>query len=360
MVAQGTASAGWLAVGTRFWGTAGGYWHRPDTRRHAAGLIVALLATILLEVSLLLRFNTWNRDLFNALEAHDARGVLVQAGVLVAIVVGMGLASGGQMLARRRLALGWRRWLTQRLTAGWIAAAGSAPANVDGRIAEDARVSTEDAVELVASLVHAFCTSAGFIGVLWALSDHAPIHLGGIAFQVPGYLLWLAILYAGAGMAVALLAGRPLIRSTDARQAQEAEYRAALVRTRDQGSYDREAHGLLHRLFHDLAEVFDRQSRAYAGLEFFVCIVTRLGLGLPYMVATPAYLAGVASLGWLMQAAQAFQTVTGALGWPVANMPRIATWRASAERVVALAAMAPPPAGAPAPTVALARPAASG
>jgi putative ATP-binding cassette transporter len=360
MAAHGTAPASWLIVGTRFWVTAGGYWRLPETRRHACLLIAALLGAILLEVGLLLRFNTWNRDLFNALEAHDAHGVLVQSGVLVAIVVGMGLASGGQMLARRRLALGWRRWLTQRLTAGWIAAGGSAPANVDGRIAEDARVSTEDAVELVASLVHAFCTSAGFIGVLWALSDHAPIQLGGIAFHVPGYLLWLALLYACGGMAVALLAGRPLIRSTDARQAREAEYRAALVRTRDQANYDREAHGLLHRLFHDLAEVFDRQSRAYAGLEFFVCIVTRLGLGLPYLVATPAYLAGVASLGWLMQAAQAFQTVTTALGWPVANMPRIATWRASAERVLALAAMAPAPAGPPPPATTLARPAITG
>jgi len=342
MASGATVSAGWLAVGRGFWAVAGGYWSLPEQRRQSLLLIAALLTLILFEVTLLLRFNTWNRDLFNALEARDTHGVLLQAAILVAIVLGMAVASGGQMLMRRRIALGWRRWLTQRLTGGWIAAAGSGPANVDGRIAEDARVSTEEAVELVASLVHAFCTSASFIGVLWALSEHPPIALGGFAFHVPGYLLWLAILYAFAGMAVALLAGRPLIRSTDARQAREADYRAALVRTRDQGQYDREAHGLLHRLFHDLAEVFDRQSRAYAWLEFFVCNVTRLGLGLPYLVATPAYLAGVASLGWLMQAAQAFQTVTAALGWPVANMPRIATWRASAERVLALAAMAPP------------------
>jgi putative ATP-binding cassette transporter len=37
-----------------------------------------------------------------------------------------------------------------------------------------------------------------------------------------------------------------------------------------------------------------------------------------------------------MQAAQAFQTVAGALSWPIGNMPRLATWRASAERVIAL------------------------
>jgi hypothetical protein len=41
-------------------------------------------------------------------------------------------------------------------------------------------------------------------------------------------------------------------------------------------------------------------------------------------------------------------------------MPRIATWRASAERVLALAAMAPAPAGPPPPATTLARPAITG
>jgi putative ATP-binding cassette transporter len=341
MTAGETAHSSWSATAARFWAVAGGFWHRPESRRKALGLVAALLCMILLEVALLLRFNTWNRDLFNALEQRDVHGVLLQSGILVLIVAGMCVASAGQMMARRRLALGWRAWLSHRLTSGWIAAGGAAPPNVDGRIAEDARISTEEAVELAASFTHAMITSASFIGVLWVLSDHPPITLGGWTFHMPGYLLWLAILYSAIGMVVALIAGRPLVRSTDERQAREAEYRAALVRTRDQGAYGAESHGLLGRLFGDLAHVFDRQSRAYSWLEFFVCGVTRLGLGLPYLVATPAYLAGVASLGWLMQAAQAFQTVGNALGWPVANMPRIATWRASAERVVALATMAP-------------------
>jgi vitamin B12/bleomycin/antimicrobial peptide transport system ATP-binding/permease protein len=37
-----------------------------------------------------------------------------------------------------------------------------------------------------------------------------------------------------------------------------------------------------------------------------------------------------------MQSAQAFQQVTAALSWPVDNLPRIAEWRASVERVLAL------------------------
>lgn len=327
----------WRVTARRFWQLAGGFWHERETRGRAIGIafILALLAGS--EVALLLRFNTWNRDLFDALERRDGEAVLLEFGVLLLIVAGFCVASAGQMLCRRRLALGWRTWLGARLTMLWVAAGGTATANVDGRIAEDARVSTEEAVELAASLLHSTITLGCFIGVLWVLSDHPPIVIAGIEFALPGYLLWFALLYAALGMLVAVLAGRALIRTTDERQAKEAEYRAALVRARDQAQHGGPDGRQLSALFGQLAGAFERQSRAFAKLEFFVCAVTRTGLGLPFLVATPAYLAGVVTLGWVMQAAQAFQTVAEALAWPVRSMPKLAQWRASAERVLALA-----------------------
>jgi putative ATP-binding cassette transporter len=332
-----SAVASWRDTGVRFWRLAGGFWHERETRGRALG-IAALLALLAgAEVALLLRFNTWNRDLFDALERRDAEAVLWEFGVLLMIVAGFCVASAGQMLCRRRLALGWRTWLGARLTMLWVAAGGTATANVDGRIAEDARVSTEEAVELAASLLHAIITLGCFIGVLWVLSDHPPIVIGGVEFALPGYLLWFALLYAALGMLVAVLAGRALIRTTDERQAKEAEYRAALVRARDASAHGGPDARQLSGLFGQLAGAFERQSRAFAKLEFFVCAVTRVGLGLPFLVATPAYLAGAVTLGWVMQAAQAFHTVAEALAWPVRSMPRLAQWRASAERVLALA-----------------------
>jgi putative ATP-binding cassette transporter len=226
--------------------------------------------------------------------------------------------------------------------------------NVDGRIAEDARISTEEAVELAASLANTLITLACFVGVLWTLSAHPPILLGGTSVAVPGYLLWIAIAYSLAGMTISMLAGRPLVRATDRRLAMEADYRAALVRTRDEGRVEPGQNPVLGGLFRHLAGAFGRQSGAFALLETCVCFITRFGLGLPYLVATPAYLAGVVSLGWVMQAAQAFQMVSTALAWPIQNMPRIAVWRASAERVILLAdslapASMPAPAGRPVP-----------
>jgi vitamin B12/bleomycin/antimicrobial peptide transport system ATP-binding/permease protein len=56
----------------------------------------------------------------------------------------------------------------------------------------------------------------------------------------------------------------------------------------------------------------------------------------PILATTPRYLAGAVTLGGLMQVAQAFQQVTVALSWPVDNFARIAEWRASVDRALAL------------------------
>ena len=347
-----------------FLALAGGYWRGPGCRV-AWALALGLLALNALEVTLLLRLNRWNRDLFDALERHAELAVLAGCGaVLVALAAGFALASYLNMLARRRLALGWRGWLTARLTLAWLAGEGTPEAgnaNADGRIAEDARIATEEAVELACSLSQGLLRLACFVGVLWALSAHPAYEVAGFRVALPGYLLWVAMLYAGLGICMASLLSRPLVRSTEQRQTAEAQYRVALVTAREPAEVAPDQR--LARLFGGIATAFARQTRAAARLQLFGVGNLRLGTGLPFLLATPAYLAGVVTLGWVIQAAQAFQEVAGALNWPVDNMPRIATWRASAQRVLALhrAGFATSPAQAPsvAPRAPLASPPAS-
>ncbi len=321
----------WLGTVRRFVRLSGGFW-----RQRQAWLLGASVLTLNgAEVSLLLRLNGWNRDLFNALQLRDAHGLLAQCGVLALLVAGFAAVNCLGLQARRGLALGWRAWLAARLTSAWLQGPARGPANVDGRIAEDARIATEEAVELAASCSHGLITLSSFIGVLWALSAEGQVTLAGLRWDVPGYLFWVAIGYAGLGMAGARLLGRPLVQATDHRQAQEADYRAALLAGRQGGA------SLAQRLA-GVAAAFSHQTRAAAHLQLFCVGNSRIGGGLPILVAAPAWLAGDVTLGWAMQAAQAFEQVAGALNWPVDNMPRLATWRASAERVLALHAACEP------------------
>ena len=51
----------------------------------------------------------------------------------------------------------------------------------------------------------------------------------------------------------------------------------------------------------------------------------------PTLVVAPRYIAGLITLGGLMQSAQAFQQMVGALSWAIDNLGKVADWRASAE-----------------------------
>jgi len=57
----------------------------------------------------------------------------------------------------------------------------------------------------------------------------------------------------------------------------------------------------------------------------------------PTLVVAPRYIAGLITLGGMMQSAQAFQQMVGALSWAIDNLGKVADWRASAERVFGLA-----------------------
>jgi vitamin B12/bleomycin/antimicrobial peptide transport system ATP-binding/permease protein len=346
----------------RFAALAGGYWSGP-TRWRAIGATLLLLALTGAEILLLIRFNSWVGDLFNVLERRAVAELPLQCAVLAALVVGTGLQSGLHLRVRRRLQLGWRRWLTARLAADWLERGTAGPddaavaghANPDGRIAEDVRVATEEAVELGGSLWQATLLLVCFGGILWELSGNPSFTLWGERFTVPGYMVWLAVLYAVVSAVAAALLGRPLVRATDRRQAAEAEFRAVLVQVRDSPPAARRgAAARLGPLFEGIAATWTRQSGSMGRLAAFNAGHGRLTTTFPVLAGLPAYLQDVVTLGGLMQSAQAFQQLAAALTWPVTSMERIATWRASAERVLALAAA---PAVAPADPVPEALPA---
>lgn len=210
--------------------------------------------------------------------------------------------------------------------------------DIAGDIAEDIRIAVEGAIDLAASLFYCILVLITFIGILWSLSGW--IAVGGVS--LPGHLAVLAILYAGIGAVVAFVLGRPLVRATDLRQTREADFRFGLARSRENAEPIALARGELTErerlveLFETIRRSWQQQSTGLARLVVLSSGYTTVAGVLPLLVGTPRFLLGSLSLGALMQSAQAFQQVTSALSWPVDNLPRIAEWRASVERVLAL------------------------
>src|SRR3712207_7758849 len=67
---------------------------------------------------------------------------------------------------------------------------------------------------------------------LFPYNDALPIS----SITIPGYMVWVAVGYAGIGSGLTWLVGRPLIRLNTERYAREADLRFALVRVKDRKS----------------------------------------------------------------------------------------------------------------------------
>ena len=338
----------WQAI-RRFMALSSGYWNGPFKLR-ARLQVAALILLSVLQVVLAVRLNLWNADLFDALERHSMTRFASQVGIFVALVFGIMLTNAAHLHIKRRLQFGWRQWLTQQVVQNWMAEARQYQvallpgdhANPDGRIAEDIRISTEYAIELAHSGFYCLLLFGSFFGILWSLSGVLTIDLGAFSFPLPGHMVLLALLYAGAGSLLAFVVGGRLVAAANARQTAEQDFRFGLVQARENTEAialarseagERRRLGSLFAIIHDS---WNDQTTGLRRLMLFSSAYGVLASVFPILVASPRYLAGSITLGMLMQTAQAFQQMTAALSWPVDNFPRLAEWQASVERVLGL------------------------
>jgi putative ATP-binding cassette transporter len=335
-----------MRAGRHFAQLAAGYWNNGGNKWKVRGATLLLLALTLAQVGLAIWINYWNRDLFDALEDRLLAELARLAGVFMLIFALTMAVTALHLHIKRWLQLDWRRWMTGLLLDQWLErsrhyrlqlTAGEHD-NPDGRIAEDVKIATEVAITLVHSLLFSALILGSFVDILLSVSGSAT--LPGTSIAVPGYMVVTAFLYAGLGSALGLMLGKPLVRATNVLQTVEANLRFGLAQVREHS----EAVALLHggqcerrragRFFADVGAGWNRQTWAYLGIVAFSTGYGTLLPVFPILIAAPQYIAGLMSLGFLMQAAQAFQRLTSALSWPIDNLGEIARCRASIERIV--------------------------
>ncbi|MCL2590434.1 MAG: ABC transporter ATP-binding protein/permease [Betaproteobacteria bacterium] len=330
----------------RFLRLAVDYWNNGGNKWRVRSVSLLLLVLTIAQVSLAIWISYWHRDLFDTLEDR-LRGELFKLVLVFVLIFILTMAVTALHLAVKRwLQLDWRRWITGMLLDRWLAHShhyrlqliGGEHDNPDGRIAEDVKIATEVAIALVHSLLFSVLILGSFVEILLSVSGSAT--LPGTSVSVPGYMVLMAFLYAGVGSVLGIMLGRPLIRATNRLQTVEANLRFNLARVREHS----EAIALMHggpserryagRLFADVGMGWNRQTLAYLGIVSFSTGYGTLLPVFPILIAAPQYVAGVMTLGVLMQAAQAFQRLTSALSWPIDNLGEIARCRASIDRII--------------------------
>jgi len=328
---------------------AGPYWNSEDKisiRLYSLALFVLTVLQIVISVVITI----WSADLFDALDQRSMSRLFTQIGLIILIFIANMAVTATHLTVKRRLQLGWRGWLTDKLIEQWmndgrhylVTHIPGKHDNPDGRIAEDVRIATEYALDLVHSLVFSLMLLISFTEILWDLSGTLILDLGIIEIPMQGHLVWIAMMYAASASVLGWWIGRPLTKATDDRQTVEANFRFALVKARENSQAIALIHGErhenphFHRRFGDIVNAWNLQTKAWQQIMLFSSGYSVLSMAFPILVSAPRYILGSITLGALMQSAQSFQHMVSALSWPVDNMGRVAEWRASVERVLGL------------------------
>ena len=320
---------------------------RSEDRWAGRGLLGAILAIELAQVGIAVLLNSWNARFYDALQHKNASSFGYELLIFAALVAAFILLAVYQLYLSQGLQIRWRQWMTDRLLGSWLQ--NSTPYrmqlsadrvdNPDQRIAEDIKLFVSSTLSLGTGLLGSVLTLGSFVVILWGLSNAAPLTLFGHALGIPGYLVWVAILYAVAGTLITHLIGRPLVALDIEQQRREADLRAGLLRVRENAEQiallkgepaeRRQLMAHFAKVRDNWTAIMGRQKR----LTFFTAGYNQVQVIVPILAAGPVYFAGAISLGGLMQTASAFGRVEGALSFFVKAYPQLALWKSVIERL---------------------------
>ena len=322
-------------------------------RRIAVAMVVFLVLINQAQVGITVRLSFFNRDWFNAIQNKDAAQfwqllLLVftpWAFVYVASTV-------IEFVVQSMLVIRWRRWLTEFFTSRWLGGhthyrmslTGSQADNPDQRISEDVNRfidGGESAGSGIYSysilLISTLSSLVSFAVVLWVLSTNFTVP--GTNLHVPGFLFWIALIYAATGTLITHVIGRSLVLLYYERQHMEADFRFSLARLREYTEQiallngERTEETSLRRRFGGIIGNWLALVSRRMKLLAFTQTYGQLSPIIPYIFTAPFYFAGTIALGVMTQTAQAFSRVEGALTFFITYYSSLAAFKSVVDRL---------------------------
>ena len=323
---------------------------RAPERRIAVAMVVALVLINQSQVAIMVRLSFFNRDWFNAIQEKNAdqfwQLLLWVFTPWAFIYVTSAIV---EFVTQSMLLVRWRRWLTERYVRNWLAdaahyrmtLAGGETDNPDQRIAEDVNRfiggSGEGIYSYTILLISTLSSLVSFSIVLWGLSNNFTVP--GTQIVVPGFLFWVALIYAAFGTLITHLIGRALVKLSFERQKVEADFRFSLARFREYGEQvallggeateRRSLMGRFGAIIANYLALVDRKKKLMA----FTASYGQLSPIIPYIFTAPFYFAGKITLGVMTQTAGAFARVEGALTFFINYYTSLADFKSVLDRL---------------------------
>jgi vitamin B12/bleomycin/antimicrobial peptide transport system ATP-binding/permease protein len=341
------------------------YFARSDEKWFAWGMLIAIIVLNLTMVGMSVILNFWHREFYNAIQTKNWQAFLellfmyrrtpsgLMPGFVELATIWIAIAVYAVYL-NQWLQIRWRNWMTREFLAEWLSdracyhislatdTAAVGTDNPDQRIAEDLRDFTRSTLSLGLSLLSNVVSLFSFLTILWSLSGSITV----LGISIPGYMVWVALIYSVLGTWLTHLVGRPLAAMNFRQQRVEADFRYALVRVRENvegiALYhgEKEEQELLYQRFSSVIGNWWAIMRRLRWLNALTSGYSQLASIFPIVVAAPRYFFGTMELGDLMQTVGAFGQVQGAMSWIIdqysANNPNevsLVRWRSIVERL---------------------------
>jgi len=322
----------------------------------ARGMLAAIVALNLALVYMAVVFNDWNRLFYDSLQDKNAAVFWEQLGRFTYLAFGFIIIAVYKFYLTQLLEMRWRAWMTGHYLHKWMAhqafyrlelarfapnghAHGANPDNPDQRIQEDINQFTSYTISLSMGLLNSVVTLASFVGILWTLSGGFAFTLRGQEYNIPGFMVWMAVLYCAVGSVITHYIGRKQIPLNFEQQRVEADFRHHMVRAREYSesiALDRGETVVREQMVQRFGKVLANNLaliKAQKGLIWFTSFFGQAAVVFPFVVAAPRFFSGAIQLGQLTQISGAFGQVQGSLSWFVDTYSSLASWRATTDRL---------------------------
>lgn len=321
------------------------YWLSYDgLRAWTLTFIVAAGSVIIVLLHMLL--NKWQAGFYNHLLQYNLTGFLDSLLQFIGFSAILVFISAYQSYYRMLLEMRWRHWLTDNYISQWLHKQTyyqlnlqRLPINPEQRISEDIKLFVTNSLDLSVGLLRQSVTLVVFSMILWQMSGIITVTAAEYTLPIPGYLLWLALLYSSLGTCLTMRIGKSLAFQNVLQQTSEAEFRSALGRITEYdecvafygGEKTEQCHLAKH--FHKIVKNFLSISHCTRKVNLVSFAYSQLSIVFAFLAASPRYFNNEIQLGQLFEISGAYWFVHAALSYIIDSFGKFALWKAVAHRL---------------------------
>lgn len=316
----------------QYWRILKPYWHSQQ-KITGFGYLALILVAICLEILTNVAINRWMNAFYNAIQAIDHSGLFHLVCVFFGLIFMVVICATAADYFAQRLSLSWRQYLTHYYLDSWHEK--TTPDvdidNPDQRLTEDIWEATSKSLELGCILVRNIISFVTFCWILWNLSGVLTLSIANIGdFKIHGVLLWSTLFYVLCGSWLMLIIGRPLSHYRYNDQERRADFRYALINSRETQQYCQSKLGQLFQPIYDnCCNIIKTQRNINILRLSWVRISFLFGILIAFLRDDPSHL----QLGDLMQISSAVYKVEEALGIILFHYPLLAQLNAALRRL---------------------------